>query len=262
MDDGAGMSHHHGVARQLTLVAFYGPKPEPLAKLLEGCRSVLAAAGIGFRPYDPRQIHATLIGLESVPGSRRENRNLAALRGVRRPMDRSGFLAAARRGDAVSWTVQWGGFGEQATPFLSRGRSPFLRSFSFQSDRAVLIGWPVERDAAAERRYPRVLERVRRDAEAFGILHAYHAGPGDRDNDLYMRLGWIDPARSTDDRLAGVAQELRDCLATAGPLDVGLTTEQVGVAAYSDESLPWESTDWCSLADLELHDWLRRRGVE
>jgi len=247
---------------QCTLVALYGPKPEPLAGLLESCRSFLAAAGIGFRSYDQRQIHATLIGLESTPGSRRDNRNLATLRGVRAPMDRAGFLASTRRGDASSWTVQWGGFGGKAAPFHSRGRIPFERSFSFQGDRAVLIGWPVECDAATGRHYPPVLERFRHGAEAFGILHAYHAEAEDRDNDLYMRLGRIDPVRSNVGKLAGIERELRGHLADAGPFDLGLTTEQIGVAAYRDESLPWDSTDWCSLADPGLQDWLRRRSAD
>jgi len=241
----------------LTLVAMYGDKPPALARLLADCQARLAATpGLRFRPYDLRQVHATLIGLEPEPDSPRLNRNLLRWRGVRRPADILAFVARVRS-CRTPIEIRLGGFAETDEPFTSRGQRPYLRSFSVQDDKAVLIGWPVEGDDG----YPSTLSELRRLALRDGILHAYHRRPRDRDNDFYLRVGILDPAGCGPEAIGAAEVSVRSLLAERPPTRWALTAEQVAVAAYTDESLPWGLTSWCTLADPGLDGWLRARVV-
>ena len=57
--------------RQLTLVAWLGDKPDALARILIDCQeSIGAKLGQAFEPYALEQIHATVVGLERVAGTR------------------------------------------------------------------------------------------------------------------------------------------------------------------------------------------------
>jgi len=52
---------------QVTLVSLYGDKQSDLAGAISKCQELVAqAVGKAFRPYDLRQIHATLVGLEDI----------------------------------------------------------------------------------------------------------------------------------------------------------------------------------------------------
>jgi len=226
---------------QLTLVAFLERKPPALAALLADCRARLTAAlGASFRPYAPEQIHATIVGLERAPGSTRDNANLLRLRGRRVAMDLRGFLDSLRRDPALPLAIRFGGLARGARPFASRGRTPWERSFSFQGDLGVLIGWPAAAPGdEAHGRSP--LDALRRRAGAFGILHAYHASPEDVDDDLYLRLGSVLDGRGSGPEAARVETALREALA-AGPVRVPLTVDDLRVAVYRDPSLPPRTT--------------------
>jgi hypothetical protein len=53
----------------LTVVAFYGPKPDALGALLASVQQAFAGAlGAAFRPRPVDDVHATVIGLEDAPG--------------------------------------------------------------------------------------------------------------------------------------------------------------------------------------------------
>jgi len=50
-----------------TIVAYYGQKPPQLLDFLGRVQARIGnALGRAFEPYDPRQIHATIVGLEGV----------------------------------------------------------------------------------------------------------------------------------------------------------------------------------------------------
>ena len=53
----------------LTVVAFYGPKPDALGALIGSVQQAFAQAlGAAFRPRPVDDVHATVIGLEDAPG--------------------------------------------------------------------------------------------------------------------------------------------------------------------------------------------------
>jgi hypothetical protein len=224
--------------RQLTLVAFYGEKPPELHRLLDVCQKRIAEAlGSRFSPLAVHQIHATIVGLERLHEPGLKNRAMARYRGAGRDMDIPGYLEELLRGSYLPFQVRFGGFGAGDDPFRSRGERPFQRSIFLEDDKAVLIGWPVRAGA-----YPDTLERLRRRAQVYHILHAYHRTAEDRDNDFYLRLGTVDARSVTAAERASVERRLRDELSRAG-----MTVLEVGVwnlclAAYDDETLPPGST--------------------
>jgi hypothetical protein len=53
----------------LTVVAFYGPKPDALSALIGAVQHALGTAlGAAFRPRPMDDVHATIVGLEDAPG--------------------------------------------------------------------------------------------------------------------------------------------------------------------------------------------------
>ena len=259
---------------QATIVALYGDKPEPLRAFLLTCQDVVAEVlGPCFRAYRPDQIHGTIVGLER---DEREaacllNRNFATLRGGEATMDFGGLLAFLRNGGLIPFRVQIGGFEERDYPFFSRGARPFDRSFSLQGRSAVVMGWPVVAAShpagaapAAGKEVPLyapTLARLRRGAERFGILHAYHAAAADRDNDFYFRIGVVDDPRSVDDSLAEcLSGQLRRLLAAQEPVFATVGLSQVSVAFYQSAELPPATTQAFALDNPGVTDaFIRKR---
>ena len=110
----------------LTVVAFYGPKPDALGALIGSVQQAFAEALAAFRPRPVDDVHATVIGLEDAPGC---------------ADDVAAFLAAELRRAPLE--LRFGGFSGEET-FRSRGRPLRERSALLDGERAVVIGWPVE----------------------------------------------------------------------------------------------------------------------
>ena len=82
---------------QVTLVSLYGEKKSALATLIAQCQELVTnAVGAAFTPYDIRQIHATITGLEALVGPPAYNANFAKYRGRDVVMDFDGFFAYLR----------------------------------------------------------------------------------------------------------------------------------------------------------------------
>lgn len=250
---------------QATIVALYGEKPEPLRSLLASLQADVAdALGRRFKPYRLDQIHATIVGLErdERQATRLVNRNLATLQGREAAMDFAGLLAFVRTSSLIPFAVQIGGFAERDYPFTSRGARPFDRSVSLQGSSAVVMGWPVSAMPAAGQpqaqiagemagcRYPPSLAQLRRGAERFGIVHAYHTNAAGLDNDFYFRLGMIAAPETIEDGLAeSVAQRLRRRLAVQPPVWASIGLSQLSVAFYAAPELPCATTQVFPLDD-------------
>jgi hypothetical protein len=220
-------------SRFISAVAFYGPKTGRLRELLTGVQAQIAEhVGNDFRPYTLDQVHATLIALNGVrAGGTIVNEYLLEHAGERREMDLPRVMDILARRFATPLRVRIGGFRPgQAIPFTSRGQHVAERSFSVQGEAFVLMGWPAESLAGAGR----PLDDLRREMNAAGVLHRYHARPGDVDNDLHLVVGHQAGAPAA--ALARATAAVRDKLA-ADPADLAIALSDVTIVAADSHTL-------------------------
>jgi len=219
--------------RFVSAVAFYGPKTGRLREVLAGIQALIAGhVGGDFRPYSLDQVHATLIALNGVPEHGTVvNEYFLAQAGVRREMDLPRVMDILARRFATPLRVRVGGLRpDQATPFTSRGQHLAERTFSVQGDAFVLVGWPAESLAGAGR----PLDDLRREMNAAGVLHRYHARAGDVDNDLHLVVGHH--AGALVDALVRATDAVRDFLA-ADPADLAIGLRDVKIVAADSHTL-------------------------
>jgi hypothetical protein len=251
---------------QITVVAVYGDKSSDFAALITRCQELARAVlGVGFRPYDPSQIHATIFGLERKIGSAFYNANFSRYQGRDLVMNLEGILDYLRRCGHFPLAVQIRGYGKRDYPFVSRQARPYERSFSIQGDKVVVMGWPVRGKPFQQppatpsawvqeaKLYPLTLDVMRHAAQVHGILHTYHRALTDVDNDLYFRIGLlVDQTPLTERARDTLETEARQLLSTQPPLILDIPLEQVAVALYEEDTLPRSSTRVWSLADPDL----------
>jgi hypothetical protein len=223
--------------RLISALAWYGPKKGALRDLLVRVQDLVAGqVGAAFRPYTLEQVHATLIALDGVidPESGAVVNEAFGLNlGVRAEMDLPGVMSVLEQRFEVPLAVRFGGFGGGApVPFLSRGQHLSERSFSVQGQAFVLMGWPVVslRDATAGR----PLDELRRAANAAGVLHRYHVGYDDVDNDLHLVVGhW---AGASPEALTAATASVRAFLAD-NLVEVAIALDDVKVVASDSRTM-------------------------
>ena len=233
----------------ITMVACYGEKPPALARFIESTQIRLGASLSSFVPYDIRQVHGTIIGLE---GSRLPdsdallNANYLALRGERRSMDLARALDLVRRSPRLPLRVQIGGFLPGAPPpFVSRGRHPYERCFAISGERVVAMGWP-----RVGGTYPAPLAGLRRDLESAGVLHKYHATVDAIDDDFFFVLGRVGQGDASKEALRSVTDELRASMSRA-PIEVVVDLRDIHVVGYVDPALALETSVRYRLSNLD-----------
>jgi len=220
-------------SRFISAVAFYGPKSGRLRELLTGVQALIAEhVGGDFRPYTLEQVHATLIALNGVrEGGTVVNEYLLEHAGVRREMDLPRVMDILARRFAVPLRVRIGGFRpDQAIPFTSRGRHLAERTFSVPGEAFVLMGWPADSLSGAAR----PLDELRREMNAAGVLHRYHARADDVDNDMHLVVGHH--AGAPAGALARATAAVRDKLA-ADPADLAIALSDVKIVAADSRTL-------------------------
>jgi hypothetical protein len=251
---------------QITVVVLYGEKSSDLAALVSHCQELARGVlGVGFIPYEPAQVHATIFGLEQKIGSSFHNANFSRYRGRDLVMNLEGVLDYLRRCGHFPLEVQVGGYGKRDYPFVSREVCPYERSFSLQGDKVVVMGWPVRGKPFQQppttppawvqeaRLYPLTLDVMRHAAQAYGILHGYHRALTDVDNDLFFRIGLLVDQTSVTERVRDTLEaEVRQFLSRQPPLILDICLEHVSVALYEEDALPPSSTRVWSLADSDL----------
>jgi len=241
--------------RQVTLVMLYGPKPDGLSHLITGCqKQIVEIFGDRFEPYDMHQVHATLVSLRQVPGSAGANLNFERYRGKQAIMDFSGLLNFFRFGGHFPFQVQIGGFEKRDYPFTSQGQTPHERSFSLLGNEiaiALMAGWPVrKRPNGVEEKYPLLLDEMRRSFQKFNILHKYHAGVTDLDNDFYFRLGSIcQPDSFLRERVESTVKRF---LSEVKPVIIEINASDVYLASFQNETLLPSSTEVWSVGDSRV----------
>ena len=230
---------------QVTLVSFYGEeKPAELAQLIISLQDMLASAlGSGFRAYELRQVHGTLVGIEGYRvGTAIQNLNSGL------QVDARSLLSFIRSDDFPSIQVRVGGYQHHKEfPFKSRGMHPYLRSFSVQGDIAVATGWPINSG------FPNSIDDLRRrfDSE-LNVRHKYHRRQDDRDNDFFFALGRIDRRRTDALQLQGVVEQARSSLAGLDGVLATVSADTLRLVAYLDPQLPTETSAWFAIKDPAL----------
>jgi hypothetical protein len=229
-------------SKQSSIVAFYGQKPSSLESIVKTVQKELdALLGPTFAPRPLAEIHATLIGLEEIcDATGCWNRWFLSARNQRRRMDITGLLDDLGAGSGLPIRVQLGGYRpDPAAPIVSRGQTPFHRSFSVQGDLAVLIGWPVEHQRLR-------LDSLRKSCQLRNCLHKYHARETDIDDDLFLVLGRVDRSAHSVD-VDAAQSTIRGLLSLADPVLFELDLPWLSMVRYSDPSLPRQSTQQVSL---------------
>lgn len=235
------------MVRRATLIAFYGEsKTHELADyVLSVQQRLVTMLGSTFRSRSISEVHATIIGLES-GGTFNSSDELSELRSViLQDVDIQGlcgYVAAQLRDQLVQ--IQMGGYQDIDYPFTSRGLRLFARTLTANAGAAILIAWPIDRRGVPTDS----LDRIRRGAQRFGVVHRYHKAVGDRDPDVYMVIGEMSEDNS---RVAEALDEVRAELARSSCV-VPLATDSLRIASYTDARLPFDSTytwpmiDFCS----------------
>jgi hypothetical protein len=195
-------------------------------------------------PYLPAQVHGTLIvlaGYRAADGAV-VNEHYLELRGERHAMDFGRVQRLLLDQLAEPLSIRIGGFGPAGpAPFTSQGRPLHERSFSAQAGRSlVLMGWPAAALASAGQSQP--LDALRRSMAAAGVLHRYHAGPDDVDDDFHLVVGHYAP-EAEPGRVQQAVVAVREYL-TAHPVDLLVGPEQVRLLAADSPTLaaPWFSS--------------------
>ena len=230
-------------ATLVTVVSLYGPKASPLRELLEAIEVTLARyLGDRFVPYSMDQVHGTLIVLGGYRDAAGEvvNEHYLDLRGERRVMDFGQVQRLLLDRLAEPLAIRIGGFGPpELDPFTSQGQHLHERSFSARAGSLVLMGWPVAAAESAGRCQP--LDALRRSMADAGVLHRYHRGPADVDDDFHLVVGHYAtgaPAATVQAAVAAVRAYL-----AARPIEVRIGAGQVRLLAADSPTLaaPWFS---------------------
>ena len=205
--------------------------------MLAGVQALITErAGDAFLPYSMEQIHATLIAFNGVRdpdgGGAIVNEYYLEHTGVRRTMDVDLAMRVLAERFGRPLPIRVGGYraGDEV-PFRSRGQHLYERTFSVQASPGqqgafVLVGWPTEAGLP--------LHRLRRDLNAAGLLHRYHARDDDVDGDMHIVVGHHRGA--SDAALRGAVVAVREALA-AGPVSFDIGLGDVKVVAADNHRL-------------------------
>lgn len=244
---------------KISLVALYGAKPGALKYVLESILRKIRTTELGacFKPYSLEQVHSTLIGMESLPGSNPPiNANRLKKLKVKTEMNFSGF--AERVANALPLAIQIGGFEPSFDGFTSLGALPYARSFqiNWKSGRVILMGWPMEEGSGIANQQ---LLTLRETMETHHhIQHKYEG-----DNDFYMVLGQLESLdsyaeperRSLQEATQQLEQLIRDYL-VQHPLTCTLHGEDISLVRYEQETLELDSTEqWPLNATIGAGFW-------
>ena len=228
--------------RLISALAWYGPKTGALRDLLARVQELIAGqVGAAFRPYTLEQVHATLTALDGVvdPESGAVVNEAFGLNlGVRAEMDLPRVMSVLEQRFRVPLPVRFGGFGAGTpVPFLSRGQHLSERSFSIQGNAFVLMGWPtvsLSGGGPVACGEARPLDELRRAVNAAGVLHRYHFGYEDVDNDLHLVVGHTDGA--PPEARAAATAAVRTWLAD-NPVEVAIALDDVRVVASDSRTM-------------------------
>ncbi|MEM9506866.1 MAG: hypothetical protein AAGA16_04165 [Cyanobacteria bacterium P01_E01_bin.35] len=223
--------------KNLSLVAFYGHKPQPLINLIQKLQESIANHSLvqkKFIPYQLEQVHATIIGCEGVAA---ESGIISHWFHHKRQEDRyinfAGLINYLNYQIDFPLRIHFGGYQpDQEYNFRSREQHLYLRSFLLQESASqiipVLIGWTWRGD-----RISLAIDNLRRSLQQFNLLHKYHGIPDAVDNDFYLRLGKITTSL-TSTAIAEIATDMRNFLAGSPAVEITVSQKDLAFAQYQD----------------------------
>lgn len=229
----------------LTVVAFYGEKPDDLTFLLCELQQLARRhCGNRLRLRPLHDVHATILGIVDPQSS--DTPPLVVLHeATQSSLNVAGYLESVRRRlDTEQHEFRVGKYRPGADYGLqSRGQPLWDRSFVVNDTQIVAIGWPWCSGTVCT-----MLDEMRRDAERFGLRHKYHRAVGDVDPDGYMVIGdltdKLSPREATRLEDAG-----RDFLAEHSAR-LSFRADSVWVVRYYDNRLPQATSEAANLLTI------------
>jgi hypothetical protein len=223
----------------VSLVAFYGNKSPEFRRLIQKLQQQLSNLLPGvFECYPLESIHATLLGCEGVKTERGIlSQWFLERREESRIVDFHGFLNFIRNCSQFPMNIRFGGYEFSVDyGFNSHHKHPYERSFYFQNDIAVLIGWPIKMETIMMN-----INHLRRSAENYNLLHKYHGNPDAVDNDCYLRIGLLNSTISAEKRQE-VEQKIQEYLRRRLPLEQVISLDNLSFVQYNNYTLPLATT--------------------
>jgi hypothetical protein len=233
------------VSKNVSLVAFYGDKPDAFASLIQKLQTYLANHQLlqaKFIPYQLTQVHGTIIGCE---GWKTDvgvvNQWFQEKRQETKYIDFAGLINYLNQQIELPISIRFGGYDRNTNySFFSRDQHLYHRSFQLQSADnqgiPVLIGWSWQNYSVTL-----AIDNLRRQLQQFNLLHKYHETPDDVDNDFYLRLGTIKADLTLSEREA-IAIEIRNLLEAQAALSIPIQLENLAFVQYQDLALTPNTT--------------------
>jgi hypothetical protein len=192
------------VSKNVSLVAFYGDKPDAFASLIQKLQTYLANHQLlqaKFIPYQLTQVHGTIIGCE---GWKTDvgvvNQWFQEKRQETKYIDFAGLINYLNQQIELPISIRFGGYDRNTNySFFSRDQHLYHRSFQL------------------------------------------HETPDDVDNDFYLRLGTIKADLTLSEREA-IAIEIRNLLEAQAALSIPIQLENLAFVQYQDLALTPNTT--------------------
>ncbi|MEY2859458.1 MAG: hypothetical protein RLZZ74_3771 [Cyanobacteriota bacterium] len=247
------------VSKNVSLVAFYGDKPDAFASLIQKLQTYLANHQLlqaKFIPYQLAQVHGTIIGCEGWKTNAGViNQWFQEKRQSTRYIDFAGLINYLNHQVNLPITICFGGYDRQTNyNFLSRGQHLYNRSFQLQSADnntiPVLIGWSWQNYTVTL-----AIDNLRRELQQFNLLHKYHETPDAVDNDFYLRLGTINADLSLSE-LEAIATEIRNLLEAQAALCIPIQLENLAFVQYEDLALTPATTTVIPVTEISPQELL------
>ncbi|MCU0533605.1 MAG: hypothetical protein MUD14_06885 [Hydrococcus sp. Prado102] len=235
----------------VSLVAFYGTKPLAFQLLIESLQKQLSEVlQEKFESYPIEQIHATLIGCEGLKTEKGIiSKWFLEHRGEEKYINLSEFMAFIRQSDRLPIQIKIGGYNRAIDyGFLSQNRHTFERSFQFQGNFAVLMGW-----SSINKQISLDLDRFRLECQNFNLLHKYHKQLDSIDNDCYMRIGVL-KEKLSEEEIRAIEREIRDTLMAIAPIDLFIDTNSLNFIGYQNLSPSPDTTKVITLHDATIKE--------
>lgn len=235
----------------ISLVSLYESKPVNLERLIVRLQDILFDQfNEAFSPYQIEHVHATIIGMETISIKEQlyskwciENEGLA------KPIHTE-LLCDFFRDKIDSFSIKIGGYQPDVDyGFRSRDAIPYERSFSIQSNRAVINGWPIVQVGGLIH-HSAALVNLRNQFRSFNLCHKWNIN-GYQDNDLFLVLGKMDQKTVDPESLRSSCAHIRKYLASNETCFM-IGHDSLSLVEYENPELPIETT---RILNLKKVDW-------